>query len=181
MSQTNEEYKKISWIYEMPKIFHDGILSNRRLDNFLEEEQKFLVYKIIHTLTQYFGQIPGSASPLLEKDLESSNKFIQSLSGILEIWLSGLCDLSASQIINGLMDVINLKTEYQKWPPRSVIEFYGVCKKPHPPYHEHVNKNDYKQIEFDKNKKWEQSKKIADIHLSYMFKLLGKKRKNANI
>lgn len=178
MSQNNE-YKKISWIYEMPIIFNNGILSNRRLDNLPEDDQKFLVYKIIHTLTGYFGQVPGSASPLVDKNLESSNKFIESLSGILEIWLSGLCDLSVSQIVNGLIDVINLKTEYQKWPPRSVIEFYAVCKKPHPSYHEHVNKNDYKQIEYDKSAEWENSKQIAEKHLADIYKCLGR-RKNAN-
>jgi len=175
----NEEYKKISWIYEMTEIFNNEILSNKRLDYFSEDDQKFLIYKIIHTLTKYFGQIPGSAEPLLSKDLESSNKFIESLSSVLEIWLSGLCDLSVSQIINGLMDIINLKTEYQKFPPKSVIEFYAICKNPHPSYHDHIKKNDYKQIEYDKSIEWEKSKQIAQKHLSDIYKFLGR-RKNAN-
>jgi hypothetical protein len=172
MNQT-DKFKKISWIEGMSIFFENENLSTKRLDSFSKKEQEFLIYQIIYTLSKYFGRIPGSAAPLLE--LESSEKFIESVFSILNTWLSGLCDLSIYQIINGLIDILDLKTEYKKWPPNSVMEFYTICKIEKPPYHSEyyasTEKNDFKQLEFSKISKEEKEKKSEEIARNHMIKI----------
>ena len=183
-----EKYKKIPWIYEMPAIFQNNTVSGNRLDCLIEDDKKELIYAVISTLSQYFAQIPNHNSDISKLDHDYSSKFVESISNMLPTWVNGLCDLSVSQIISGLMDILNLKTEYQKWPPKSVMEFYAVCKKNRPAYHEPFNKqNDCKQIEYDNETSRERSESIATKHLSEIFKILGKdydkirSKKNANI
>lgn len=181
----NDPYKKINWIYNMPVLLQNNVASTKRLDSFSEDVQKELIYMIVTTLSEYFSQIPDRNAEISRLDENYSAKFVKSLSNTLPIWLNGLCDLTILQIVNGLLDILNLKTEYQKWPPKSVMEFYAVCKKERSISHEFIKKNNSKQIvDFEKEKK---SNEIARKHLTEIFKKLGKnydaeeRRKEANI
>ncbi len=170
----NETYKKIPWIYEMSEVFQNNLVVIKRLDKIPEYEQQKLVYAVVSTLSKYFSQIPDHNAVLSMSDPDYSVKFEKILGNMLPNWLSGLCDLTIAQIINGLLDIINLKTQYNNWPPKSVMDFYSVCKQSRAPYHDYKNPNNYKQIEHDKDAAWEKSKGIAAKHLSDMFKVLGK-------
>lgn len=130
----NEIYVKIPWIYKMPEFFENDMLSEVVLYRLPEKVQKFLVYKILDTLNKSFSQIPDSYQS--DSDLDNYSHFIESLKKTGPTWVSGLCDLSVSQAINGLLDIINWKTEFKKFPPKSVMEFYGVCKRSRPVYDE---------------------------------------------
>lgn len=160
----NDLYSKISWIYEVPDFFEDQLISEKRLYSFHKDDQNFLVIKLLNTLTQYFGHIPGSPDGLTLLDI-NSEKFKNSLENICVVWLNGLCDLSIKMIVEGLLDILNLKTEYQKWPPKSVMEFYAVCKKFRPAYHEIKVSDNYKKITNEK------SELIATNTLSYLYKI----------
>lgn len=170
----NETYKKIPWVYEMSFIFQNNSISEVRLDCLAKDEQKELIYAVISTLSQYFAQIPNHNADVSRADCNYSEKFVESLSNTLPVWLNGLCDLSATQIINGLMDILNLKTEYQKWPPKSVMEFYAVCKKSRPAYHDIKKSNGLLEIGFDDTNLRKKSENVAENHLSAIFKMLGK-------
>lgn len=160
----NDVYKKIPWVKNIPEIFEGNFMSLKRLDSFPEKTQKYLVYKSMLTLSQYFSQIP---------DYDSGDKqsIVESLENTLPTWLSGLCDLSVSQIINGLLDVLNLKTEYQKFPPKSVMQFYTVCKTFKPAYHDQKKESSFK---LNSNELIKKSDEVAKIALSNIFKMLGK-------
>ncbi len=170
----SEKYKKIPWIYEIHEVFENNFISRLRLDSFPENVQRFLVYKVLHALSKYFSQIPDHYSEISISDIDNPKKIVDSLNNTLPTWLSGLCDTTIEQIISGLLDILNLKTEYQKWPPKSVMEFYAVCKKNRPPYYEIIQSNNFKQISCDNDLSWEMSKNIATKNLSNIFKILGK-------
>lgn len=163
----NDVYKKIPWIRKIPEIFEGDIISLNRLDSFSEKTQKYLVYKSMLTLSQYFSQIP-------DYDCDDKESIVKSLENTLPTWLSGLCDLSVSQIIHGLLDILNLKTEYQKWPPKSVMQFYSVCKTFKPAYHDRKKESNFNFIERDSSESIKKSNEIAKMALSNIFKMLGK-------
>lgn len=161
-----ETYKKISWVYEVPDIFENEVISNKRLDSFPIGNQKKIIFKTLFTLSKYFGQIPGSPKDSLISSFDSE-EFKKDLLKIIETWISGLCDLSIFQIIDGLLNIINLRTEYQKWPPKSVMEFYNVCKRSNKSNNIINNKNisaEEKQRETDKGL----------INLNRMYAICGK-------
>jgi hypothetical protein len=165
----NETYKKIPWVLKVSNFFDKENLSLMRLDRLPEKEQKFLVYQSMLTLSQYFSMVPDHHSDS-ETATASNFELIKSLNNTLPTWLGGLCDLNVLQIISGLLDILNMKTEYQKWPPKSVMEFYSVCKKSKPAYHApYVQK--FKQIECEKSRK--KSEEIARNHMEIMCKSLG--------
>lgn len=170
----NETYKKIPWVYEMSFIFQNNAVSGARLDCLADDEQKEFVYAVISTLSQYFAQIPNHNADISKADCNYSEKFVESLSNTLPVWLNGLCDLSVTQVINGLMDILNLKTEYQKWPPKSVMEFYAVCKKSRPAYHDIKKSNSLLEIGFDDTKLRKKSESVAEKSMVEIFKMLGK-------
>lgn len=182
----NETYKKIPWVYKISGAFENDILSSNRLDSLPERMQQYFVYKVLWSLSKYFSQIPDHYSEISISDMTDSSKLVKSLNDTLPTWLSGLCDTSISQIITGLVDILSLKTEYQKWPPKSVMEFYAVCKRSRAPYHE-FKSCDSKKIEYDRLGEWEKSKQLAAKHLTEIFKNLGLDyakilaKKNANI
>jgi hypothetical protein len=173
----DETYKKIPWLYKMPNIFTDEGVSIKRLDTLEKDDQAMLIFEVINSLGRYFGKMPGNPENMSIQDLEKSK---ENLGNMLEIWLSGLCDLNVSQIINGLLDILNLKTEYQKWPPNSVMEFYSICRKPKVPYHSEVKFKkieNFKKIGFDeegfKKRKFENQVKTSN----YIYKMLGRSYK----
>ena len=172
MMSLNEKYKKISWIYQIPKIFCEGKIYDKRLDTLPRADQENLIYKLIQSFYNYFGRFPGNTENKSSLDFEKSK---ENLKFMMEIWLSGLCDLTVSQIIEGLLDIFNLKTEYLKWPPASVIEFYSVCKKLKPPYHESfVRRESIRKIEFNQYERDLLTRKRQIICMNESFKSLGK-------
>ena len=131
----SEIYDKIIWIYKIPEIILENIVSREKLKNFPSHVKEGLVFKILETLSQYFSVVPDY---YYDKNSDSYEN-IEDMDGInatLTIWLSGLSDLSVCQIIGGLLDILNMKTEYQKWPPKSVMQFYTVCTAFKPAYHD---------------------------------------------
>lgn len=170
----NETYKKIPWIFGMSEIFQNNSVSAKRLDTLIEDDQKELIYAVISTLSQYFAQIPNHNAEVSRSDYNYSAKFVQSLSNTLPVWLSGLCDLTIAQIINGLLDILNLKTEYQKWPPKSVMEFYAICKKQRAPYYEMNLEKNLRKIGFDEDLSRKRSENIATKYITECFRVLGK-------
>lgn len=168
----NETYKKIPWVNQIPNILIDGVVSSKRLDNLQKEDQALLIFEVISSLNRYFGQMPGNPDDMSMQNFEKAK---ENFSNVLFIWLSGLCDLPICQIIGGLLDILNLKTEYQKWPPKSVIEFYAVCKIARPPYHEPFKKDGIlKEIAFDDKLSRQKQDKIAVESLNNIYKTLGK-------
>lgn len=169
-------FKKIPWIYEMPEVFANGVLFTKRLDEVSEDAQKELVYMVVSTLGEYFGQIPAHHTDVSKDDPLYSEKFTKSLSNMLPIWLSGLCDVSVAQIIYALLDILNLKTEYQKWPPKSVMEFHAVCKMPRPAYHDTPQTpTSAPQLSWDKDAAREKTVKTAHEHFIKIYRqLMGK-------
>ena len=183
---TSEVYDKISWVHKMPEIISDNVLSREKLKNLSDRAKRELIFKLIETMSQYFSVVPDyyyDPSDSLCEDGED----MDGLNSTLTIWLSGLSDLNVTQIINGLLEILNWKTEYQKWPPKSVMQFYTVCKKSSSPCHEIRVYNGLKQIEQDSDKARERSESVALKHLSGIFKTLGKDyereraKKNASI
>ncbi len=167
----NEAYKKIPWVNQMPNIFINGIISGKRLDSFQKDDQSMIMFQVISSLNRYFGQMPGNPDDMSMQDFEKAK---ENFANILEVWLDGLCDLSISQIINGLVDILNLKTEYQKWPPKSVMEFYAVCKSVKPAYHEPFKKNEnFKQIGCDEKPVQDKKNLMAIESLNNIYKTLG--------
>ena len=125
----NEAFKKISWIYQMPEVFDKEVLSVKRLDELSEDVQKKLIYAVMQSLMKHFNY-----SEAYMGKSENSEERKQELGNHLTIWLSGLCNVSVAQIVHALIEVLDLKTEYQKWPPKSVMEFHAVCKTSRPAY-----------------------------------------------
>lgn len=168
-------FKKIPWIYEMPEVFSNGVLFTKRLDELSEDAQKELVYMVVSTLGEYFGQIPVHYVEISKEEPLYSDKFTKSLSNMLPTWLSGLCDVSVAQIIYALLDILNLRTEYQKWPPKSVMEFHAVCKISRPAYHD-VPKapTNVLRIEYDKESARAKTEEIAAKCLKEIFQKLGR-------
>lgn len=171
------KFKKISWIYEMSEIYLSGNLSTKRLEEISEESRNKLIYSVIHTLAQYFGGMYHYVDGLSPLDPEYNKKCQATLSIILPIWLSGLCDVSAAQIINGLLDILDLKTEYQKWPPKNVIEFHAVCKMYKPAYYDTLKEsNNSFQLGWDKEAARANSIRIAGEELFKIREILNKAR-----
>jgi hypothetical protein len=170
------QFKKIPWVYEMSEVYSDGNLSTRRLDQLSEEGQKKLVVYVVNTLAKYFGGMHHYVDGLSLADPDYENKCKLALNRILPIWLSGLCDVSTAQIVNGLLDILNLKTEYQKWPPKNVIEFHAVCKIPRPAYHDMPKEpTNCLQLEHDKDVARLRTEKIAHDELRKIYKQLRNK------
>lgn len=167
------QFKKIPWVYEMPEIYSDGVFLTKRLDEISAESQKKLIFSVVTTLAQYFGGMHHYVDGLSLADTDYDQKCQLALGRILPIWLSGVCDVSVAQIVCGLSDILNLKTEYQKWPPKNVIEFYGVCKRPRPSYHD-VSKepSNTLQLEWDRNSARERTVKIAHECLIKIYRQL---------
>lgn len=156
------QFKKIPWVYEMPEIYSNGALLTKRLDEVSEESQKKLIFSVVTTLAQYFGGMHHYVDGLSLADAEYDQKCQMALGRVLPIWLSGLCDVSVAQIVSGLLDILDLKTEYQKWPPKNVIEFHGVCKMSRPAYHDVTKEpSNALKLEWDKNAARERTVKTA--------------------
>jgi len=173
--QFNDTFKKIPWIYEMSEVYSNGILFVKRLDQVSEEAQKKLIFSVVTTLAQYFGGMHHYVDGLSLSDAEYEKKCQMALSRILPIWLSGLCDVSVAQIISALVDILNLKTEYQKWPPKSVIEFHSVCRHPRPAYHDLPKApSNALRIEYDKEGARAKTEEIAAKCLKEIFQKLGR-------
>ena len=171
--EINKVFKKIPWIYEMPEVLTNGVLLTKRLDELSEDAQKELVYMVVNTLSEYFGQVPANYVEISKDDPLYSEKFAKSLSNMLPIWLNGLCDVSVAQIISALLDILNLKTEYQKWPPKSVIEFHAVCKIPRPAYHDAPTyPSNVPRLSWDKDAARETTVKTAHECLIKIYKQL---------
>ncbi len=170
----SEEYDKILWIYKMPEVIFNNFLSENRLKSLSDRARQGLIFKVIETLSQYFSVVPDY---YYDSEIYEANpdEDINGVNATLTIWLNGLADLSVKKIIEGLLDILNMKTEYQKWPPKSVMQFYAVCKSIRPaPYHEIKSSNNYKQIGFDEYIARKRSEDIAEKHISDIFKKLGK-------
>ena len=140
INDRNEIYIKIPWVYKMPFVWDQDRLSLNRLMSLPKDNQGKLIAACIITMSKHFLQ-----------SIDHSHS---------DTWISGLCDSTIAQIINGLLDILNLKTEYLKWPPKSVMEFYDVCKRPRAAYDESKVPNNYKQIEMNKA---QQSKILTEI------------------
>ncbi len=167
------QFKKIAWVYEMPEVYSNGNLSTNRLEQFSEEVQKKLVVYVVNTLARYFGGMHHYVDGLSLSDPDYENKCEIALNRILPIWLSGLCDVSAGQIVSGLLDILNLKTEYQKWPPKNVIEFHAVCKIPRPAYHDRpMEPSNAPRLDWDKDAARERTVKTAHECLIQIYKQL---------
>jgi len=167
----SEIYDKIIWIYKIPEIILENIVSREKLKNFPSHVKEGLVFKILETLSQYFSVVPDY---YYDKNSDSYEN-IEDMDGInatLTIWLNGLGDLSVSKIIDGLLDILNMKTEYQKWPPKSVMQFHAVCKSIRPCQYHEINTRALKSIN-DYNSTIK-SEKIAEDTLREMYKVLGK-------
>ncbi|MBP8994480.1 MAG: hypothetical protein KBG30_11825 [Bacteroidales bacterium] len=173
----SEIYDKIIWIYKIPEIILENIVSREKLKNFPSHVKEGLVFKILETLSQYFSVVPDY---YYDKNSDSYEN-IEDMDGInatLTIWLSGLSDLSVCQIIGGLLDILNMKTEYQKWPPKSVMQFYTVCTAFKPAYHDafvpKINENKkQRQIGFVTDDSEESKEKKHVQTMVYTWKILG--------
>ncbi len=173
----SEIYDKIIWIYKIPEIILENIVSREKLKNFPPHVKEGLVFKILETLSQYFSVVPDY---YYDKNSDSYEN-IEDMDGInatLTIWLSGLSDLSVCQIIGGLLDILNMKTEYQKWPPKSVMQFYTVCTAFKPAYHDafvpKINENKkQRQIGFVTDGSEESKEKKHVQTMVYTWKILG--------
>lgn len=173
----SEIYDKIIWIYKIPEIILENIVSREKLKNFPSHVKEGLVFKILETLSQYFSVVPDY---YYDKNSDSYEN-IEDMDGInatLTIWLSGLSDLSVCQIIGGLLDILNMKTEYQKWPPKSVMQFYTVCTDFKPAYHDafvpKINENKkQRQIGFVTDDSEESKEKKHVQTMVYTWKILG--------
>ena len=173
----SEIYEKIIWIYKIPEIILENIVSREKLKNFPSHVKEGLVFKILETLSQYFSVVPDY---YYDKNSDSYEN-IEDMDGInatLTIWLSGLSDLSVCQIIGGLLDILNMKTEYQKWPPKSVMQFYTVCTAFKPAYHDafvpKINENKkQRQIGFVTDDSEESKEKKHVQTMVYTWKILG--------
>lgn len=173
----SEIYDKIIWIYKIPEIILENIVSREKLKNFPSHVKEGLVFKILETLSQYFSVVPDY---YYDKNSDSYEN-IEDMDGInatLTIWLSGLSDLSVFQIIGGLLDILNMKTEYQKWPPKSVMQFYTVCTAFKPAYHDafvpKINENKkQRQIGFVTDDSEESKEKKHVQTMVYTWKILG--------
>ena len=173
----SEIYDKIIWIYKIPEIILENIVSREKLKNFPSHVKEGLVFKILETLSQYFSVVPDY---YYDKNSDSYEN-IEDMDGInatLTFWLSGLSDLSVCQIIGGLLDILNMKTEYQKWPPKSVMQFYTVCTAFKPAYHDafvpKINENKkQRQIGFVTDDSEESKEKKHVQTMVYTWKILG--------
>jgi hypothetical protein len=171
--QSEDKFRKISWVYEIPEVYLNGNLCASRLEQLSEDVQKRLVLSVVTTLARYFGGMHHYVDGLSLADAEYENKCKLALNRILPVWLSGLCDVSASQIIHGLLDILNLKTEYQKWPPKSVIEFHAVCKMTRPAYHDRPrDPSNAPQLEWDKKAARQKTVKTAHECLIKIYRQL---------
>lgn len=173
----SEDYSKINWIYKIPEIFLDDVVSADNLKNLSKNSQQSLVFKIIETLSQYFSVVPDYYYDPADS-LSEDGEDIDGLNATLTIWLSGLGDLSVSRIVGGLLDILNMKTEYQEWPPKSVMQFYTVCKVFKPAYHDHfvakINENKkQRQIGFIIEDAEEVKEKKHVQTMIYISKILG--------
>ena len=54
----SEIYDKIIWIYKIPEIILENIVSREKLKNFPSHVKEGLVFKILETLSQYFSVVP---------------------------------------------------------------------------------------------------------------------------
>jgi len=171
--QFNEAFKKIPWAYEMSEVYANGVFFVKRLDQISEEAQKKLIFSVVTTLAQYFGGMHHYVDGLSLSDAEYEQKCQMALSRILPIWLSGLCNVSVAQIISALLDILDLKTEYQKWPPKSVMEFNAVCKIPRPAYYDTPRAPiNAPRLEWDKDAAREKTVKTAHECLIKIYRQL---------
>lgn len=171
-----ETFKKISWVEGISELFENGILTTKRLDKMLDHVQKELMYAVVRTLEVYF-ELNVNQNYINEGNKNKFEPVIKNLSEILPRWISGLCDVSVAQIIGGLLDILNLKTKYQEYPPRSIMQFHAVCKTARPPYHDvyFPLSNNLLALDFDKTAIRKRSEEIAVNHLKGIYKILGKK------
>ncbi len=162
----DEKYDKILWIYKMPEVIFNNFLSENRLKSLSERAREGLIFKVIETLSQYFSVVPDYYYDSADR-VTNENEDISGINATLTIWLNGLGDLSVKKIIEGLLDILNMKTEYQKWPPKSVMQFHAVCKSIKPAAYHEIN-----SIMMLKPKI--SSEEVVEKHLSDIFKILGK-------
>jgi hypothetical protein len=71
----------------------------------------------------------------------------ENFSHVLKVWMSGLENLTISQILKGLLDLVDGYTDYIKFPPRNVIEFHSICTKANCSRYSHKEMPDLKLIE----------------------------------
>lgn len=167
----SEIYDKIIWIYKIPEIFFENSISKEKLKNLPVSAKQGLIFKLLETLSLYFSVVPDYYCDNSFSGNEE-NEDIDGLNATFTIWLNGLGDLSISKIIDGLLDILNMKTEYQKWPPKSVMQFHAVCKSIRPCQYHEINNRALKSInDYNSTVK---SEKIAEDALREMYKVLGK-------
>ena len=168
--QFDEKFKKIPWIYEVPDVFENGIVVSKRLDSVSEESQKMLIYSVMQSLMKNFNSSDSYMGKSSCEQIRNSEFESQLL-----VWLSGLCNVSIAQIVGALVDILEMKTEYQKYPPKSVMEFHAVCKSPRPAYHDvPPAPSNAKQIGWDKEYARARTEKIATKCLKEIFAKFGK-------
>lgn len=173
----SEIYDKIIWIYKIPEIFFENSISKEKLKNLPVSAKQGLIFKLLETLSLYFSVVPDYYCDNYFSGNEE-NEDINGLNATFTIWLSGLSDLSVCQIIGGLLDILNMKTEYQKWPPKSVMQFYTVCTAFKPAYHDafvpKINENKkQRQIGFVTDDSEESKEKKHVQTMVYTWKILG--------
>ena len=162
------EFNKFSWIHELPEVFENGKLTTKRLAEISDESRKKLVFLVMKTLMKYFNcsdAYAGSSKDPTERAVEFESQ--------ITTWLSGLVGVSVAQIIHALDDILELRTDYQKYPPKSVIEFHAVCKMPRPAYHDRPrDPSNAPQLEWDKKAAREKTVKTAHECLIKIYKRL---------
>lgn len=169
----NEAYEKIPWVYKIPEVISENVLSKNKLRSLSLRSKQSLIISIIETLSDYFSVVTDYYYD--PKDVGSvEGEDTSGLNSLLTIWLSGLGDLNITQIVGGLLDILNMRTEYKKWPPKSVMQFHAVCIAFKPAYHEIRTFSGNKQIKCDALEKRKRLEEIQEKTMREVYKMLGK-------
>lgn len=136
----------------------DMLLTSSRLDSYdLTTREDAIDYVFLKMGTTY-----GKISLFGETDKEQRD--------IRASWISALCDLTFSSIMNGLYAVVAGRTEYVDFPPTSAVAFHKICR-------EHRNADripnklpplssiNFPQLGYDEAKAKKRSESIARIHM----------------
>ncbi|MFI4954523.1 MAG: hypothetical protein ACHP9Y_01270 [Gammaproteobacteria bacterium] len=138
--------------------FCDMLFTSSRLDSYELNTRTWVIEFVLLKMGSSYGKLQLYG----ETDQEQTN--------IRDSWISGLCDLTFSGIMNGLYAIIAGRTEYVDFPPTSVVAYHKVCREHRnadriaeklPP----LNPINFSRLSSDPETAKKRSKSIARIHM----------------
>ncbi len=166
--------RKLCWLSGFPEFFENGNILTKALSSYPDEKMIYFMDVIFDCLEEHYGRGPHLVQSIREgSTLDNEIKIVK------KNWLKGLRDVSIAQIINALIEVLDNKTIYIQFPPRSVAEYMHLCKMASPP-HNLFKGMTFTEIPYSTEVRDNKSKVISKINKILIAEIFADNASNGN-